>query len=153
MHLALPTYCPRLGAAQERIHSFSIPSHALSSMPSYDSVNSPSLRKMEANRRDTYSSRKRFDMGNIAGDPFALATISIGIVCLSPNRTHCQNSRADMTPIHRLPGSSHSSAPSFQKSKVVSQTTRGGPLSMPCSAYWVSSSPSPLTQSTHTTSL
>lgn len=36
---------------------------------------------MEANRRDTYGAgRKRFSFGNIAGDPFALATISIAVV-------------------------------------------------------------------------
>ena len=35
---------------------------------------------MEANRRDTYHARKRFDIGNIAGDPFALATCSIAVV-------------------------------------------------------------------------
>ncbi|GAB7357322.1 hypothetical protein MBLNU459_g8282t1 [Dothideomycetes sp. NU459] len=36
---------------------------------------------MEANRRDTYGAgRKRFSLGNIAGDPFALATISIAVI-------------------------------------------------------------------------
>lgn len=36
---------------------------------------------METNRRDTYARRRRFNMGNIVGDPFALATISIALVC------------------------------------------------------------------------
>ncbi|KAK0726838.1 high osmolarity signaling protein SHO1 [Lasiosphaeria miniovina] len=44
-------------------------------MPSYGSLHSPSLRKME-NSRAQYS-RRRFSLGNILGDPFALATISI----------------------------------------------------------------------------
>ncbi|KAL1296725.1 hypothetical protein AAFC00_000195 [Neodothiora populina] len=35
---------------------------------------------MEAHRREVYGSRKRFNMGNIAGDPFALATVSIAII-------------------------------------------------------------------------
>lgn len=55
-------------------------------MPPY-SAHSPSLRKMEGygnGRRDTYGggygSGKRFSFGNIVGDPFALATISIAIV-------------------------------------------------------------------------
>ncbi|KAK0748978.1 high osmolarity signaling protein SHO1 [Schizothecium vesticola] len=41
----------------------------------YGSLHSPSLRKME-NSRAQYG-RKRMNMGNIIGDPFALATISI----------------------------------------------------------------------------
>ncbi|KAK3364584.1 high osmolarity signaling protein SHO1 [Lasiosphaeria hispida] len=44
-------------------------------MPSYGSLHSPSLRKME-NSRVQYG-RKRISMGNVIGDPFALATISI----------------------------------------------------------------------------
>lgn len=50
-------------------------------MPAYSSATSPSLNKMEANRRDTYGGRRRrFDLGNIIGDPFALATISIAVI-------------------------------------------------------------------------
>ncbi|KAI0125353.1 high osmolarity signaling protein SHO1 [Xylariales sp. AK1849] len=45
-------------------------------MPSYGSLHSPSLRKME-NSRASYG-RKGMTMGNIIGDPFALATTSIG---------------------------------------------------------------------------
>ncbi|KAK3934909.1 high osmolarity signaling protein SHO1 [Diplogelasinospora grovesii] len=44
-------------------------------MPSYGSLHSPSLRKME-NSRVQYG-RKGINLGNIVGDPFALATISI----------------------------------------------------------------------------
>ncbi|KAM7198507.1 hypothetical protein V8F33_005013 [Rhypophila sp. PSN 637] len=44
-------------------------------MPSYGSLHSPSLRKME-NSRASYG-RKGMRMGNIVGDPFALATLSI----------------------------------------------------------------------------
>ncbi|KAI1080600.1 hypothetical protein F5B20DRAFT_104454 [Whalleya microplaca] len=44
-------------------------------MPSYGSLHSPSLRKMEQSRA-SYS-RKGINMGNIIGDPFALATVSI----------------------------------------------------------------------------
>ncbi|KAK4227396.1 hypothetical protein QBC38DRAFT_194815 [Podospora fimiseda] len=45
-------------------------------MPSYGSLHSPSLRKMEQSRYG----RKRFSLGNIIGDPFALATISIAFL-------------------------------------------------------------------------
>jgi SHO1 osmosensor len=48
-------------------------------MPSYGSLHSPSLRKMEHSRVQ-YGSRKGISMGNIIGDPFALATISISVV-------------------------------------------------------------------------
>ncbi|KAI0018791.1 osmosensor protein [Xylariomycetidae sp. FL0641] len=44
-------------------------------MPSYGSLHSPSLRKME-HPRASYG-RKGMNMGNIIGDPFALATTSI----------------------------------------------------------------------------
>ncbi|KAI1343490.1 osmosensor protein [Xylariaceae sp. FL0016] len=44
-------------------------------MPSYGSLHSPSLRKMEHSRA-SYG-RKGISMGNIIGDPFALATLSI----------------------------------------------------------------------------
>ncbi|KAI4722309.1 high osmolarity signaling protein sho1 [Aureobasidium sp. EXF-10727] len=47
----------------------------------YSSLGSPSSQKMEASRRDMYSSRKpRFSCGQIIGDPFALATSSIAII-------------------------------------------------------------------------
>ncbi|KAK3372624.1 high osmolarity signaling protein SHO1 [Podospora didyma] len=49
-------------------------------MPSYGSLHSPSLRKME-NSRVQYGSRpKRFSLGNVIGDPFALATLSIAFL-------------------------------------------------------------------------
>jgi len=48
-------------------------------MPSYGSLHSPSLRKMEQSRVQ-YGSRKGINMSNIIGDPFALATISIAAV-------------------------------------------------------------------------
>lgn len=53
-------------------------------MPFYASIPSPSIRKM--NGQDPSSQRggpygsNRFDFGNIAGDPFALATISVSMV-------------------------------------------------------------------------
>lgn len=48
-------------------------------MPSFGSTaNSPSLQKMEMGGR--YSPGKKFAFGNIAGDPFWLGTIGIGIV-------------------------------------------------------------------------
>ncbi|KAF2015650.1 high osmolarity signaling protein sho1 [Aaosphaeria arxii CBS 175.79] len=47
-------------------------------MPPYGSLGSPSLRKME--NGNTYGSRASFDPGRIIGDPFSLATISIGML-------------------------------------------------------------------------
>jgi SHO1 osmosensor len=44
-------------------------------MPSYGSLHSPSLRKMENSRYG--GGRKGISLGNVIGDPFALATISI----------------------------------------------------------------------------
>ncbi|KAK3695750.1 high osmolarity signaling protein SHO1 [Podospora appendiculata] len=44
-------------------------------MPSYGSLHSPSLRKMEHSRAQY--GRRGINIGNIIGDPFALATISI----------------------------------------------------------------------------
>ena len=50
-------------------------------MPSYGSLHSPSLRKMEHSRYGGSSGGRRgMSMGNIIGDPFALATISISAV-------------------------------------------------------------------------
>lgn len=46
-------------------------------MPSYGSTASPSIRKMESGFG---SNQRKFEIGRIIGDPFALATISIGIV-------------------------------------------------------------------------
>ncbi|KND87820.1 High osmolarity signaling protein SHO1 [Tolypocladium ophioglossoides CBS 100239] len=46
-------------------------------MPPYGSLHSPSLRKMEHSR--SYG-RKGIQLGNILGDPFALATISISLL-------------------------------------------------------------------------
>ena len=53
-------------------------------MPAYGSLSSPSLRKME----NGYGQRQRasFSFGRIIGDPFALATISIGFVSISRDR-------------------------------------------------------------------
>lgn len=49
-------------------------------MPPYGSLHSPSLRKMEHSRAQY--GRKSVSLGNIIGDPFALATISISMVSL-----------------------------------------------------------------------
>ena len=51
-------------------------------MPSYGSNRSPSLKKMDYNHNAArYSgSNKKFDLGNIVGDPFSLATIAIATV-------------------------------------------------------------------------
>ncbi|KAK5123716.1 High osmolarity signaling protein sho1b [Meristemomyces frigidus] len=48
-------------------------------MPSYGSNRSPSLKKMDYNNNGRYGggSGKRFEMSNIMGDPFSLATIAI----------------------------------------------------------------------------
>lgn len=51
-------------------------------MPSFGSTqHSPSLQKMEMGGRYT-GTNKKFAFGNIAGDPFWLGTIGIGIVSL-----------------------------------------------------------------------
>lgn len=47
-------------------------------MPSYGSLSTPSLRKMENGHG--YGQRSTFSVGRIIGDPFALATISISFV-------------------------------------------------------------------------
>ena len=52
-------------------------------MPSYGSLHSPSLRKMNGNMEMASANRggmSRMSMENIIGDPFALATISIATV-------------------------------------------------------------------------
>lgn len=53
-------------------------------MPPYANIPSPSLRKMNgqdpSQRGGAYGSSGRFDFGNIVGDPFALATISVSII-------------------------------------------------------------------------
>jgi SHO1 osmosensor len=50
-------------------------------MPNYGELSSPSLRKME-NGNGYGQRRSSFSVGRIIGDPFALATISIGIVSI-----------------------------------------------------------------------
>ena len=54
-------------------------------MPFYASIPSPSIRKMNgqdpsSQRGGPYGGGHRFDFGNVAGDPFALATISVSVV-------------------------------------------------------------------------
>lgn len=58
-------------------------------MPSYGSLHSPSLRKMNGNMDS--GRRSGMDMGNIIGDPFALATISIAAVSCT---SKCHNVRS-----------------------------------------------------------
>lgn len=56
-------------------------------MQSYASLHSPSLRKMNgqdhSSRGRPFNHKARFDFGNVIGDPFALATVSIGLVSRS----------------------------------------------------------------------
>ncbi|KAF2703781.1 high osmolarity signaling protein sho1 [Pleomassaria siparia CBS 279.74] len=49
-------------------------------MPSYGSLSSPSLRKNMEGGQNYNGRRSTFSAGRIVGDPFALATISIGIL-------------------------------------------------------------------------
>lgn len=49
-------------------------------MPSFGSTQSPSLQKMDMSKGRNYGSGKSFSFGNIAGDPFWLGSIGIGIV-------------------------------------------------------------------------
>ncbi|KAF2868063.1 high osmolarity signaling protein SHO1 [Massariosphaeria phaeospora] len=49
-------------------------------MPSYGSLGSPSIRKMENGNGYSGGGRSSFSLGRIIGDPFALATISISIL-------------------------------------------------------------------------
>jgi len=56
-------------------------------MPSYGSLGSPSLRKME-NGHGYNGGRSTFSFGRIVGDPFALATISIAIVSPAASRAY-----------------------------------------------------------------
>lgn len=63
-------------------------------MQSYASLHSPSIRKMngqDPSQRDgPYGSPPgRFDFGNIIGDPFALASISIAAVSILPSCFFC----------------------------------------------------------------
>jgi len=75
-------------------------------MPSYGSLHSPSL-KMESRQYG----RKGIHMGNIIGDPFALATISIAAVsCVGVGHLGSANSRS-------LLGSSPLFPPSLPMSK------------------------------------
>lgn len=75
-------------------------------MPAYGSLGSPSLRKMENGHG--YGQRATFSIGRIIGDPFALATISIGVVS-----TRCLRGLADCPAnlVSSSRGSSLSSAP------------------------------------------
>ena len=49
-------------------------------MPGFGGSNSPSLRKMELNNGKYGGEKKGFNISNIIGDPFSLATIGIAVV-------------------------------------------------------------------------
>lgn len=73
-------------------------------MPSYGSLGSPSLRKMENGYG--HSGRSSFSAGRIIGDPFALATISIGIVSIIFRTSwFLVRLREELTLCDSLPGS------------------------------------------------
>jgi SHO1 osmosensor len=73
-------------------------------MPGYGSLRSPSLRKMEHSRA-SYG-RRSFSLGNIIGDPFALATTSIAFLAWLIAFVGCiigqitTNTRADPFPTY-----------------------------------------------------
>ncbi|EQL02475.1 hypothetical protein G6O67_001785 [Ophiocordyceps sinensis] len=69
-------------------------------MPPYGSLGSPSLRKMEQSR--AYA-RKGVRLGNILGDPFALATISISILAWFITFISCIISQVQATDGDRFP--------------------------------------------------
>jgi hypothetical protein len=76
-------------------------------MPAYGSLGgSPSLRKMENGGYGQRSSG--FSMSRIIGDPFALATISIGIVSI---REYAASLDLVANVVYSSPGSSPLSAP------------------------------------------
>jgi SHO1 osmosensor len=83
-------------------------------MQSFASVNSPStIHKMHGQdpRGRPYGpgSSGRFDFGNIIGDPFALATVSIAIVSADPTRS--SPPARPPRPLSRSPGGSRGNPP------------------------------------------
>ena len=75
-------------------------------MPPYGSYGSPSIRKMENGYG--HSGRTSFSLGRIFGDPFALATISIGSVSFRMFGLRREAGSLPLTTNNSLPGSSHS---------------------------------------------
>ena len=114
-------------------------------MPPYGSLGSPSLRKMD-HSRGQYGRRNGISIGNIIGDPFALATISISAVSRGRNSSlpppYLPNSKtafasffnftvANNDKMNSSRGSSPSSPPSSLRFRQAApfRHTPGGPLS------------------------
>lgn len=95
-HLAIPIIPDASRRPLPRILSRHIHSHRPlldPFMPNYGSLHSPSLKKH--NNMAEYRRGGRFEFGNIIGDPFALATISISLVRHSTPFRVCRINHTD----------------------------------------------------------